>query len=413
MTVYFEAGFLRNSPEHFESVLARLDPFLEKNGGDILGASKRVEAHAMIMTRAPRDFIGPSSPPRKAYVQIVGVDPELERTVLPFDEMLDAVEDEVVTFTGRDGSRHTELLEHRLPGTEAARREPFSFQRPGQPPASEPGIILGAWLARKLRVEVGDHVTVITAKIPEDEIETDQLDAINRRFIVTGCFQSGRYEYDSLVAFCEGSFLQKMLGLPNDCHEVRLRIRDPEQANELRRRILEHHGSEGPRLGVWTWEDQMGPLAEALQFEKLAMLIVLACIIAVAGACICGILYMVVLEKTRDIGILLSMGATSPGIVGIFLFYGGMLGLLGTLLGVLFGLEVVWNLDAIIRFLESLFNVRLFPPEIYEFQHMPTYYEAGDIVSLAVATFAWCLLASLLPALRAARLDPLKCLSYE
>ena len=158
---------------------------------------------------------------------------------------------------------------------------------------------------------------------------------------------------------------------------------------------------------------QFEPLADALAFEKLAMLIVLSAIIAVAGAGSAGILYMVVLEKTRDIGILQSMGATSRGLVGVFMIYGGMLGLLGTGLGVWLGLSIVDNLEAIIRQIEKWLDVDLFPQDVYEFASLPTHYETGDIVKVAAFTMLWCLIASAIPALRAAFFDPLKCLVHE
>ncbi|MCA9322373.1 MAG: ABC transporter permease, partial [Planctomycetes bacterium] len=355
-------------------------------------------------TREPKPWR--VAPKRQEMVQVFGVYPEQVSRVIPFREMIEDVRDRqdpgVPDMKLRMPERFREEIFWWFPGDEMTQDD------------REPGIVLGSKLAEKLSAEVGDVVTLYSAKLPEgDDIDPNDVDIKNERFRVTGCFQSGRYEYDSAVAFVHGSDLEFLGRAGANCDEVRVRLSDPALAAGVKEEILEKWGRDLGGISVMTWEDRMANLAAALKFEKLAMLVVLSCIIAVAGACIGGILYMVVLEKTRDIGIVLSMGATSSGVVGVFLAYGGMLGLLGILLGVLLGTQVVDHLNEIIRWIERIFDLRLFPPEVYQFQGLPTWLSVPDTVRLAVYTFAWCLVASMLPAIRAARLDPLRSLVYE
>ncbi|HGY89955.1 MAG TPA: FtsX-like permease family protein [Planctomycetes bacterium] len=405
LSVRLRRDDLVRSEDHFRRVQEMLRPWTREEGGPIVAMEPRIVLRmAGIVTRAPKPWI--TRDKRQKFVQVFGVDPDRVNDVIPFREMIESVRNIEVG----DG---TATLRLRMP--DRLLKTPFLWKQEGADSEPELGIVLGSRLADRLDVGVGDTVTLMSAELPPDDVDPSEVKIVQRRFHVTGCFESGRFEYDSGIAFCHIQDLKEWLRGPNEgaCDEVRVRLTDPTLAEKVKAEILEKHGRGFLALRVWTWQDRMKNLAAALKFEKLAMLIVLACIIAVAGACIAGILYMVVLEKTRDIGVLLSMGATSRGVVGIFLTYGGLLGLIGTLLGVFLGLEVVWHLDEIIRFLERLFDIDLFPPDVYQFKTMPTSYETMDLVRLGGFTFLWCLVASVLPAYRASRLDPLRSLVYE
>ena len=402
------------TPGYFDLVRERLKPFGPEGSGEILGMSRRITHEALLVTDVMKPHFRPDVGQRQQYISLIGIDPAMERTVLPFDELLNAVDDvrhpQESLFT-QDGHYR---WNRRLPEDEITREEPFVHASPSGVVSSLPGILLGSQLADWIGVEIGDEVTVVTVNKDDLKVGQTRIEPITKSFVVTGCFESGRYEYDRQIAFCDIRTLQEdILGWAGDCNEVRLRIRDPQQAGALKARILARNTGSRTRLIVQTWEDQMRTLAQALEFERLAMWLVTAFVVIVAGVSIGGLLYMVVLEKTRDIGILQSMGATSGGIVQTFLIYGGLLGALGTGLGVWLGIVVVKNLNDIIRWLEKVLDRTLFPPDIYEFGSLPSHLDQEVILSYALFTFAWCLLVSMLPAFVAARLDPLRCLSYE
>ncbi len=399
---------------YFDLVSRRLAPFGPQGTGEILGMSKRIVQHSMLVAKEPKVHFTSDTKIRQEFISLVGIDPAMERTVLPFDDLLDAVEDERGADEARfdmDGRYRWNL---KLPADEETRQEPFVYVSPGGLVSAQPGIILGSQLAKWIGVEIGDPVSIVTADPSQVSIDPDKVQFITKRFVVTGCFESGRYEYDRGIAFCDVSYLQtEIMKWDGDCSEVRLKIGDPDQAQDLKQAILATNKTNPIQLQVLTWQDQMRTLADALEFERLAMGLVTAFVVLVAGVSIGGLLYMVVLEKTRDIGILQSMGATSNGIVTTFLIYGGLLGLLGTALGVWFGIAMVENLNEIIHWLEGVLDRTLFPPDIYEFGSLPSHLDQGVIATYALFTFAWCLLVSIIPAFVAARLDPLRCLSYE
>ncbi|MEZ6196160.1 MAG: FtsX-like permease family protein [Planctomycetota bacterium] len=403
LSIWVDNDEIRHAPEHYEVVRRQLEPFLAENGGPIVATSKRVSQFAMINSTAGAL---PGLPPRieRETARLFGIDPLLERDVLPLEQMMRDVRDEENGVNLNEGLMVLEVDDPRAAHF-------FDYCPRSGPRPIEHSIILGLELARSLGVRRGDRVTVVSAIVSNEEI--DRFEPVSQAFIVAGAFRSGRYEYDREIAFCEGEALRSMLQLTNDCTWVIARLEDPERAREVADAVLRSTRGTIAPLKAHTWEDRMGSYAAALQFEKVAMLVVLACIIIVAGASICGILYMVVLEKTRDIGILLSMGATSRGVVGVFLVYGGALGLIGAGLGVLLGIEATLHLDAILRFIERTLDIELFPKNVYEFAELPTHLDYGTVAVYSILTFAWCVVSSVLPALRAARLDPIKCLAYE
>ena len=400
-------------PEYYEMMVAQLGPFMESNGGPIEAVSKRLVQPAMLYTRATRPYVQLRIDVREQFIRLIGIDIDLERKVLPFDELLDAVN--VVRRPGESvlSPEGQYRWNRRVPDDPETRAEPFNYVSDEGIPAAQPGIILGSQLAKHLYVEAGDLVQLITARRDDDSPDGQGLQTRERRFVVTGCFESGRYEYDKSLAFCDSRVLQDMLGWASDCSEIRIKIADPDSAQLVKEQIEKETKHHDFPLYAYTWKDQMRSLAEALEFEKLAMGLVTAFVVIVAGVSIGGLLYMVVLEKTRDIGILTSMGATSGGIVSVFMLYGGLLGLIGTGLGVFLGIEVVENLNNIIHWLEDIFDREFFPPDVYEFGSLPRYFDVETITTYALFTFGWCLVVSIIPAFFASRLDPLKCLSYE
>ncbi|MCB9832022.1 MAG: FtsX-like permease family protein [Planctomycetes bacterium] len=400
-----------DTPDYEQRILARLAPFMASRGGEIVAASPRLVQPAMLSTRDREIGWPPEIDLRQDFITLIGIDAATERRVTPLDELLDAMRDRSrkpgeARFDAAGSYRWDQYL------PPSARDDIFRYQPEDLPPSSQPGIILGSQLAHSLYLQRGMRATIITVS-PDTDPSAADIEPLQQRFVVTGCFESGRYEYDKHLAFCDIRVLRDFLGWRGGCSEVRLSLKDPGRAREVKEAILASNRGADEWLEVLTWEDQMRTLAQALEFERLAMWLVTAFVVIVAGVSIGGLLYMVVLEKTRDIGILQSMGATSGGIVQTFILYGGLLGLLGTLLGVWLGIYVSEHLNDIIKWLERVLDRPLFPPDVYEFGSLPSHLDGGMIVSYACFTFGWCLLVSILPAFFASRLDPLKCLAYE
>ncbi len=164
---------------------------------------------------------------------------------------------------------------------------------------------------------------------------------------------------------------------------------------------------------VQSWRDMQGPLLAAVQMETTILNILLFLIIGVAGFGILATFYMIVVEKTRDIGILKSLGASSRGVMSIFLGYGLSLGVVGSGVGVVMGLLFVWKINEIASVIEILTGREVFDPTIYYFQEIPTIINPFTVTWIVFGAMSIAVGASVLPALRAARLHPVEALRYE
>ena len=164
---------------------------------------------------------------------------------------------------------------------------------------------------------------------------------------------------------------------------------------------------------VATWRDKQGPLLSAVDMEMAVLNILLFLIIAVAGFGILAIFFMIVVEKTRDIGILKSLGAGSGGVAGIFLGYGLFLGLVGAGAGLILGLGITWNINHIRAAVEWCTGQRVFDPSIYYFFRIPTIVDPWTVAWIIAGAVGIAVAASVLPALRAARLHPVEALRHD
>ncbi len=270
-----------------------------------------------------------------------------------------------------------------------------------------PGIVVGRELAINLGVGLGDEVKVISPMS-----STTPVGATPRMagFRVAGIFELGMYEYDTSLAFISIDNAQRFFKMGDTVTGMEVKIDDIYRAEEIGERIQERLGS---LYWTRTWMDMNKNLFSALRLEKTAMFIILMLIILVAGLNIISTLIMVVMEKGKDIAILKSMGATSGGIMKIFMIEGTIIGVTGTLLGTVTGLSMALNLEKVVAFVERVFNFKVLPPSVYYIDKLPSKVESGFVLAVVLVSIGISFLATLYPSWQASRYDPVEGLRYE
>ena len=234
---------------------------------------------------------------------------------------------------------------------------------------------------------------------------------------VVDIFKSGMSEYDSNLVFMNLEELQRIRGMidpvdgTRDITAVHIRLKNYADAGLVMDRLRDAFPPN--QYSIHTWEQKQGPLLEAVRVESAILNVLLFLIIAVAGFGILAIFFMIVVEKTRDIGILKALGASSNGVLSIFLSYGLGLGIVGSGIGVLLGLAFVWKINEVEKFLTWLTGQKVFDERIYYFKTIPTDIQPMMDVWVAFGAIAIAVLASILPARRAAALHPVRALRYE
>ncbi len=261
-----------------------------------------------------------------------------------------------------------------------------------------PGIILGKELARNMGVIKGDRIDLIT---PRAFLTPVGHMLSLKRFEVAGFFEVGMYEYDMTLAFILLSDAQKLLRIPKKINGIEIRLKEiyqaPEVGHELEKLL-------GDNYTAKNWIQMNRSLFAALRLEKAAMFIILALIIFVAAFNIASSLIMMVMEKTKDIAILKTMGASSNTIRNIFITMGMLIGGMGVILGMVLGLGVCAALDRY-QFIQL-------PGDVYYITDLPVQVELQDVGLIALAAVVICLLATLYPAHRASKRNPVEALRY-
>ena len=294
---------------------------------------------------------------------------------------------------------------------------------PPDPPDSKPHVAVGAipgyaiahFRDREARSEDGTLRDRRTLQ-PGDEIiittvSGAKLAPVFDRFVIADYFKSEMSEYDSQYVFVPLDHLQKLRTMEGKVTSIQIRLKDYDQAPKVVARLKELFRRQP--LEVQTWEDKQGNVLAAIRTEKGILNILLFLIIAVAGFGILAIFSMIVGEKTRDIGILKSLGASNWGVMQIFLGYGLLLGIVGGGLGSLMGLAITTNINQIEHLLAKATGQDIFPRDVYYFDRIPTDIQPSAILLVNLGAVAIAVLFSILPALRASMLHPVRALRFE
>ncbi|MCX6143775.1 MAG: ABC transporter permease [Ignavibacteriales bacterium] len=262
-------------------------------------------------------------------------------------------------------------------------------------------IVLGMALADRLGVVVGDTVSIVS--LAGSEMALLQLgQPLIRRFHVAGIYESNNKDYDSFFAFVGLDAARSLFNMGSRFSGVEMRLRSINQSDDFKSRIEKKFGHQ---YRVMTWYDLHRDLYSVMRLERWMAYIILCLIIGVASFNLLGSLTMSVIEKTRDIGILKSMGATNKSIVKIFMFEGILVGVLGSLLGLTLGLVLVW--------LQSHYHLFPLDPTVYIIPAIPVEVHILDLIIVASTALALCSLAALYPAKRASHFVPVEAIRWE
>jgi lipoprotein-releasing system permease protein len=287
------------------------------------------------------------------------------------------------------------------------------------------GVVLGICLAsyredageERFVLLPGDDVQLIFPTAPADPTHKTELTATSQYYTIVDFYECKMNEYDSKFVFVPIEALQKDRQMIDPAtgkgmfNSIQIKLKPGADAEKVRDRLQ----AAFPRHQylVQTWRDKQGALLAAVHMETAILNVLLFLIIAVSGFGILAIFFMIVVEKTRDIGILKSLGASGAGVMGIFLSYGLSLGLVGSGVGLGMGLLFVRNINAIAGVLGKLTGQPIFDPKIYYFSRIPAIVNPWTVAWIVLGAVVIAVLASVLPALRAALLHPVEALRHE
>jgi lipoprotein-releasing system permease protein len=269
-------------------------------------------------------------------------------------------------------------------------------------------VLIGGLMARSMRLVPGDHITLIA---PRGDVTPFGVTPRVKSYLIAGTFTTGIADYDRALVFMPLEEAQLYFNIGNRVTALEIMVDDPDRVDSMlqpMQRLL------GPRAHISTWQELNLTLYNAVEVERDVMFLILSMIILVAALNIISGLYMLVKNKSADIAILRTMGASRAAIMRIFFISGMCIGIAGTLAGWGLGVLVAVNVESIRQFLSRELGIQLFPPDVYHLtQGLPEIIDPSEVFSVVVMALALSFLATLYPSWRAARLDPVEALRYE
>jgi lipoprotein-releasing system permease protein len=267
-------------------------------------------------------------------------------------------------------------------------------------------ISIGRELSFNLDLNIGDNITLMSSSGVETIIGNLPK---QKTFIITSIFESGLAEFDNNVIFLNLNTLEEFSNLSTDDRNLEIYLKDPKNIEQQKNLIQKNY----PNDLVFTWADMNRSLFSALKVERNVMFIILSLIIIVAAFNIISGLTILVKNKTRDIAILKSIGVLNKSIIKIFFLVGVIIGSTATIFGIIIGITFSYYIENLRVFLSETFDLTLFPEEIYFLSTMPSEINFNSIFLISICSIFITILVSIFPAIKAAKLDPVKSLKYE
>lgn len=268
-------------------------------------------------------------------------------------------------------------------------------------------IILGQELAELLEATVGDKLVLM---ISQGAITPAGMVPRMRRFEVSGIFDAGMYEYDRGLALVSLEDAARLYQLGDAVSGIRLAVRDPMRASQTVRQIAESLDRD---VFITDWTRQHANFFRSIQLTKSIIFIILLLVVAVAAFNIVSTLVMVVREKRSEIAILRTLGASPAGVLGIFIAQGGLIGIIGTVIGVTLGIIVSLNLPWLVAILERIMGFRFLAPDVYFISDFPSRLMTGDVVQVALIALLLAFVSTIYPAWRGSAAAPADALRHD
>jgi lipoprotein-releasing system permease protein len=267
--------------------------------------------------------------------------------------------------------------------------------------------MIGVRMASRLGLSTGDRITLIS---PQGNVTAFGTMPRLRAFRVVAIFETGMFEYDNAFVFLPMEAGQAFFRTGQDASGIEIFVRDPQRIWQARREVVQ---AAGQGVRVLDWQQANSSFFNAVQVERNVMFLILTLIILVAAFNIVSSLIMLVKDKSRDIAILRTMGASRGSVLRIFFMAGAAVGVLGTLAGLALGVLFNLNIEYVRQFLQWVTGTQLFSPEVYFLATMPSKMDMREVIEVLAMALALSFLATVYPAWRAARLDPVEALRYE